>query len=432
MSEPTITCPNCHFEIKLTESLAAPLIEATRRQYEQAAAAKEQDFTKREEAIRIQQAKIAQERASIDEQVATKLVAEREQIAEQEAKQAKLLTATELNQKNKELADLQAVLKVRDEKLAEAQKAQAEIVRKHRELDDAKREIDLSIENKVQMSLAQVRAKAKQEAEDSLRLKVTEKEEQIAGMQRQIEDLKRRAEQGSQQLQGEALEVELESVLRAKFPTDIVEPVPKGEFGGDVIHRVIGAAGQVCGSILWETKRTKNWSDGWLAKLRNDQRTAKADLALIVTDALPKGITAFDLVDGVWVTEMRCAVPVAIALRQSLIELNGARQAAEGQQTKAQLVYQYLTGSRFRQRVEAIVENFTAMQSDLERERRATMRLWAKREEQIRGVIESTVGMYGDLQGIAGKALDEIEGLSVPLLESSPINNKIGDQNNIP
>src|SRR6185437_3861085 len=162
-----------------------------------------------------------------------------------------------------------------------------------------------------------------------------------------------------------------------------------------------------------------NWSDGWLAKLRNDQRVAKADLALIVTNALPKGTTAFDHVDGVWVTEMRCAVPVAIALRQSLIELNGARQAAQGQQTKAQLVYQYLTGSRFRQRVEAIVENFTAMQTDLDRERRATMRLWAKREEQIRGVIESTVGMYGDLQGIAGKALNEIEGLSMPLLESS-------------
>ena len=344
---------------------------------------------------------------------------ERKEIAEQEAKKAKLLTATELNQKDKELADLQDVLKARDAKLAEAQKAQAQLVRKQRELDDAKREMDLTIEKKVQESLGQVRAKAKQEAEDGLKLKVTEKEEQITAMQRQIEDLKRRAEQGSQQLQGEALEVELESILRAKFPTDIIEPVPKGEFGGDVIHRVIGASGQVCGSILWETKRTKNWSDGWLAKLRNDQRVAKADLALIVTNALPKGTTAFDHVDGVWVTEMRCAVPVAIALRQSLIELNGARQAAQGQQTKAQLVYQYLTGSRFRQRVEAIVENFTAMQTDLDRERRATMRLWAKREEQIRGVIESTVGMYGDLQGIAGKALNEIEGLSMPLLESS-------------
>ena len=421
MSEPTVICPNCHFEIKLTESLAAPLIEATRRQFEQAAAVKELDLATREETIRRQQSKIAQERASIDEQVATKLATERVQMAEQEAKKAKLLAAVELNDKDKELADLQAVLKVRDEKLAVAQKAQADIIRKHRELDDAKREMDLNIENKVQMSLAQVRAKAKQEAEDNLRLKVTEKEEQIAAMQRQIEELRRRAEQGSQQLQGEALEIELETVLRAKFPTDIVEPVPKGEFGGDVIHRVIGAGGQACGSILWETKRTKNWSDSWLAKLRNDQRAAKADLALIVTNALPKGITAFDIVDGVWVTEMRCAVPVAIALRQSLIELNGARQAAEGQETKAQLVYQYLTGSRFRHRVEAIVENFTAMQSDLERERRAMTRLWAKREEQIRGVIESTVGMYGDLQGIAGKALDEIEGLSVPLIESSPL-----------
>lgn len=420
MKEPTISCPNCRSEIKLTESLAAPLIEATRKRYEQAAATKEADIAKRETALKEAQDNVVKEKASIAEQVAAKLSSERKTIAEEEGRKARLMAATDIEQKTKEVADLQAVLKARDAKLQEAQKAQADLIRKERELDDAKREMDLTVEKKVQESLGAVRAKARQEAEEGLKLKVAEKEEQIAGMQRQIEDLKRRAEQGSQQLQGEALELELESMLRGKFPRDIFEPVPKGEFGGDIVHRVVGPSNQVCGTILWESKRTKNWSDGWLAKLRGDQRSAKADIALIVTSALPKGATTFDLIDGVWVTEARCAVPVAIALRQSLIELSGARQAAQGQQTKMELVYQYLTGPRFKQRVEAIVEKFSDMQSDLEKERKAAIRLWSKREAQIRGVIEATVGMYGDLQGIAGQALDEIEGLSLPLIEASP------------
>ena len=222
-----------------------------------------------------------------------------------------------------------------------------------------------------------------------------------------------KADQGSQQLQGEVLELELENTLRSKFPRDIIEPVPKGEHGGDILHRVIGTSGQLCGTILWESKRAKNWSDGWLTKLRDDQRTAKADIALIVTTSLPKGVKTFDLVDGVWITEAHCLAPVALALRQTLVELAATRLSQEGQQTKMELVYQYLTGPRFKHRIEAIVERFIDMQADLERERKAMTRLWAKREEQIRGVIESTVGMYGDLQGIAGRAMQEIESLDI-------------------
>jgi hypothetical protein len=186
-----------------------------------------------------------------------------------------------------------------------------------------------------------------------------------------------------------------------------------------VLHRVAGPLGQPCGTILWESKRTKNWSDGWLAKLREDQRAAKAELAVIVTQILPKDVEAFDLIDNVWVTTPRAAIPVAVALRHSMIELAAARKAGEGQQTKMELVYQYLTGPRFRHRIQAIVEKFTDMHEDLDKERKAMTRLWAKREEQIRGVIESTAGMYGDLQGIAGKTLQEIEGLALPALPNS-------------
>jgi len=417
MSEPTIICPNCKIEIKLTESLAAPLIESTRRDYEKRLALKDTDIAKKEEALREREAAVSQAMHAIDDQVAEKLLLERARIVAEESKKAKLALQTDIDQKSKELAELQDVLTQRDIKLAEAQKAQADLIRQKRELDDAKRELELTVEKRVQDGLSATREQAKKEAEEGLKLKVMEKEQTIASMQTQIEELKRRAEQGSQQLQGEVQELELEAVLRTKFPRDTIEPVPKGEFGGDALQRVIGPLGQQCGTILWESKRTKNWSDGWLAKLRDDQRTAKAEIAVIVSQTLPKGVESFDLIEGVWVAESRCAIPVATALRQSLIELSGSRLASEGQQTKTEMVYQYLTGPRFRHRIEAIVEKFTDMQSDLERERKTMTRLWAKREEQIRGVIDSTAGMYGDLQGIAGKSLQEIEGLELAALE---------------
>jgi hypothetical protein len=418
MIEPTIICPNCATEIKVTESLAAPLIQATRQEYEAKIAEKEADVSKREAELRAQKRAVADAKKAIDEQVAEKLKTEREVISAEEAKKAKLAVASDIDAKTKELAELQEVLEERNTKLEKAQKAQAELIRKQRELDDAKRELELTVEKRVQASVAEVREKAKKEAEDSLKLKVLEKEEQIASMQNKIEELKRKAEQGSQQLQGEVMELELEHTLRSKFPFDTIEPVAKGEFGGDVIQRVVSQMGLSCGAILWESKRTKNWSDAWLAKLRGDQRTAKAEIAVLISQALPKDTESFSNVDGVWVTAPKYALPLVMALRQTLIEVANSKQSQEGQQTKMELVYDYLTGPRFRHRVEAIVEKFSDMQTDLDREKKSMTRLWAKREAQIQGVIESTVGMYGDLQGIAGRALQEIEGLEVPLIES--------------
>lgn len=416
--EPTITCPSCKSEIKLTESLAAPLIEATKQQYEARLAESRKEFEKREAAITAAQKKLEQQQQDIEKTVGERVEAQRQKVALEEAAKAKLLNQDELKQRDEQLASLNELLEQRDKKLSEAQKAQAELLKKERALEDEKRELELTVQKRVTDEIGVVREKAKREAEEGMQLKVREKEEQIAGMQRQIEDLKRKAEQGSQQLQGEVFELELEELLRTRFPRDEVEPVPKGEFGGDLLHRVFGPNGQHCGTILWESKRTRNWSDGWLAKLRGDQRAAKAEVALIVSEALPKGMdSSFDLIEGVWVTEPRCALPVAMALRESLVSLAAARQASEGQQTKMELVYHYLMGPRFRHRIEAIVEKFTDMQVDLDRERKTMTKLWARREEQIRLVIESTAGMYGDLQGIAGRSLGEIEGLDIHLIE---------------
>jgi len=426
MDEPLIVCPNCATKIKLTESLAAPLIQAMRQEYESKLTQKEQEVLRREAAIKVQQHAMEQAKQTLDQQVEERLAAARAKIAMDEANKARQAVATDLETKSKELSELQQILQQRNVKLAEAQQAQAELLRKQRELDDARRELELTVEKRVQESLVMIKQMARQEAEDGLKLKVSEKEQQIASMQRQIEELKRKAEQGSQQLQGEAMELQLEVLLRHKFPLDSIEPVAKGESGGDVLQRIMGPSGQWCGSILWEFKRTKNWSDGWLAKLRNDQRSAKAELAILVSTALPKEIETFGQMEGVWVTETRLMLPLALALRQSLLDIANARQVQSGQENKMELVYHYLTGSRFRHRIEAIVEKFSDMQADLDKERKTMTRLWAKREMQIHGVIESTVGMYGDLQGIAGRALPEIEGLNPLMIDVQA--NKENDQ----
>lgn len=461
MTEPTIVCPKCQNEIKLTESLAAPLVESTKREFESRIAAQNAEFTKKELALRERETVLAKEKESVDQQIAEKLKAERAKIAAEEAKKAKLALGDDLEQKAKEVADLQIVLKQRDEKLAEAQKAQAELVRKQRELDDAKREMeltlekaqqsvheqvaekvkaekdkivaeesrkaklllsqdieqkakevsdlkdvlkqrdeklaeaqkaqaelirkqrelddakremDLTIEKRVQESLTTAREQGKKEAGEELQLRVMEKEQTILSMQKQIEELKRKAEQGSQQLQGEVLELQLESILSTRFPHDSINPVPKGEHGGDVVQKVITPTGSACGTLLWESKRTKNWQDGWLSKLREDQRAAKAEIAIIVSTVLPRGVEAFDQIDGVWITHPRTLVPVAMSLRQMLIEVNCARQATEGQQTKMEMIYHYLTGSKFRLRVQAIVEAFSNMADDLTKEKKTTLK----------------------------------------------------------
>lgn len=415
-------CPSCGADIKLTDSLAASLSAPIRKHYEKLMLEKDKDVSDRERAIREKEKSLADEKAAIEEKIAGKvneqLKLDRIKIAAEESKKAKLAMATDVEQKTKELAELQEVLKQRDTKLAEAQKAQADLLKKQRELDDAKRELELTVEKRVQSGLVAVRDQAKKEAEEDLQLKVKEKEQTISSMQKQIEELRRRAEQGSQQLQGEVQELEIEELLRTKFPFDTIEPVPKGEHGGDALQRVVNSLGQICGTIIWESKRTKNWSDGWLPKLREDQRAAKAEIAIIVTQALPKDVDIFDHVDGVWVIHPKVILPIAMMLRHSLIEIATARQSSEGQQTKMELVYHYLTGPNFRQRVQAIVEAFSSMQDDLMAEKKVITRQWSKRETQIDRVMQSTVGMYGDLQGIAGKSLPEIEALETVALEA--------------
>jgi hypothetical protein len=419
VNEPVIVCPKCKTGIPLTASLAAPVVEAARRKFENQLAKERAELLDREEALRKQQAAVEAAQRTIDSQVASRLKTRETAIAAEEKRKARLALESDLATRDRTITDLACTVDELNKKLTVAMGVEVECRRKERALDEKMREADVLVERRVSEGVATGELKVRQRIEAEASLKLAEKDKLLADAHRQLEEMQRRIQQGSQQLQGEVQELELEAILRARFPQDQFEPVPKGEFGGDALQRVVGPSGMKCGTIIWEFKRTKNWSDAWLAKLRSDQRTANAELAVIVSTALPKDIDAFDHVDGIWITSPRCVVAVALALRHLLIEVTATRLSGENQQTKMELIYQYLTGARFRHRIQAIVERVTDMHDDLDRERKTMVRLWAKREEQIRQVIESTAGMYGDLQGIAGRTMQEIEGLS-PLALPDP------------
>ena len=414
-AEQTMQCPQCGYEMKVTESLAAPLIAAVERKYQQQIREQQVAIDCREREIASRSAELDKQAADAErrmsEQVRIRLEAERKQVTAQETERAKRQVAAELDRQAGELKDREARLESLTGKLKAAQEQEADFLRQKRALEDERRELKLQVERQVQQELEAVRRQAKSQAEEQMGLQVRDKDEAIQVLRRQIDELKRKAEQGSQQAQGEVLEIQAEQQLRARFPMDEIQPVAKGQFGGDLLHTVRDGAGQPCGTILWEFKRTQNWSASWLAKLRGDQRTAGAEVAVLATQTLPRDITLFDQLEGVWVSSLACTLPVAVALRLALIELARVRRAGEGEETKAQQVYSYLTGAQFRHRVETIAEKFTDMRADLDQERKFMERLWAKREKQLELVLKASEGINGDLQAIAGRTLDAIDAL---------------------
>ena len=418
MPEATIVCPKCEHEFAITEAVTSSIEAKLQARYSEEEAKREEVLAAREQTITASQVALSKAQSTLDERVAAKLQTERAAIASDEAKKARRALDSDLTGKDRMITELGETINTMNAKLGDAQKAQADLLRKQRELDEAKREVELTVEKRVQESIGSARAQAKREAEDELKMRVADKEHTIAAMTKQIEDLKRRAEQGAQQPQGEVAELMLEANLHARFPRDIIEPVPKGEFGADAIHRVATATGQVAGTILWESKRTKNWKADWLPKLRENQRAVKAEIAVIVSHVLPKDVESFDIIDGVWVASPRFALPLASVLRQSLIDLADARVVGEGQQTKMELIYNYLTGTGFKQRVHALVEQLTEMEESLRKEQKWMTSKWAERGMQLELILKATAGMYGDLRGIAGRSLPQVEGLTLPALGS--------------
>lgn len=243
-------------------------------------------------------------------------------------------------------------------------------------------------------------------------LKDREKDKKMADLVEQIELWKAKAQQGSQQTQGEVLELELEELLKREFPDDEIKEVKKGQRGADVIQTVIDKRGQPCGTILWESKNAQ-WDNQWIGKLKEDQRQAKAHLAVLVITDPPGKLETFTFKDGVWIVVRKMIVPLALALRFDLVRLNYEKLSSVGKNEKMEVLYQYITSVEFTHRIEAIVEAFGNLQEEMEREKRWFQTKWARQEKQLRKVIDHTQGMYGDLQGVIGKSLPDIKTLQL-------------------
>jgi hypothetical protein len=394
-----------HVEIKDRDDQLGEL-----RQQLQTAQDKELAARKREREIEQIKAQLDQEKLELEQNLQRKLEDGRAELIQQTRAKAREELGVELKDREAALAEMQA-------KVQQAQQKELAFLKEKRELEEKARNVELEVTRRTQDELKKVREQAVKELDGQHRLKLLEKEQQVEALRRQIEDLKRSAEQGSQQAQGEVLEVALEELLTDLFRKDSIEPVPKGVRGADVIQRVFDDNGMDCGLILWESKRTRHWSKDWLPKLRDDLRAVGASRSVIVSEQLPEHVRHFGQVDGVWVVSWVCVHPVAVALREGLIGAAKARRALEGQHGKMELVYNYLIGQEFFNRVSGIVEAFVTMGQDLEEEKRAFTTRWNKRAKQLDRVLVNTSGLYGDLQGIVGSTLPEIKGISLTALD---------------
>lgn len=356
---------------------------------------------------------------ALQQRLEARIKADYEQRAEQAVAEARKQAAAEAFARWKK--EHQGTL---DRLQAEAREAQLEnkqlrdkelaFLKKERQLKQQQEELELEIERQLQRRLEQTRVEVQKAAEERYALRLREKDKMLEDQKKLVAEMQRKAEQGSMQMQGEVMELALEDWLISEFPFDQVEEVKKGARGADVRQTVRDRQGQACGRMLYETKRTKRFSEGWITKLKDDLREQGADLAVLVTEAMPADMPHFGERQGVWICSFQELPHLIPVLRTLLVRVAAAYTSQENKGEKMHLLYDYLTGPEFRQQVEAIVEGFTTMKGDLDKEKRAMQRAWKQREKQIERVLQSTVEMYGAIQGIGGQAIAPIRQLELP------------------
>lgn len=401
MNEFKITCPNCEEEFELTETLAETAVAEMRKQVLAESKKREDSLVEREEKISASEADLTRSKANIASEVARQVSDEQKKIKKQAEKEAKADVATEVEDLEKKLA---AETKQR-------KKAETEELRLRNEAEDLakdKDEWDLEKKRQLEKERKTIKSEVQKTVDEETRLKLAEKDKTIADMEKKVIEAQRTAAQGSQQTQGEVLELDIQDALERKFPLDEIEEVKKGQRGADIRQEVYSAPGVRAGTILWETKNAENWGADWIQKVKQDARDSKAEIPVIVSTVLPKGVRVFGEVDGVWVCEPAFATVIGVALRTGLVEASDARRASEGAATKAERLYQYMMSPEFRSWLEGIAEPFQQMQSDLVSEKRTMYARWNKREKQLERVMTSVAGLSGDLQGIAGDELPEL------------------------
>jgi hypothetical protein len=389
----SITCPTCKTEIPLTAAISHQVEERLRAEFE----------IEREKLVTEQ----AQQLVNKDAERDTAVAKAREELAA-------LAEARAAERMSTQLRDLETQVAEQEKLRRDAEERELELRQAKRELENERESLQLQLQRRLDEERTAIAARATQQADEKWQLKLRERDLVIEQMNKRIDGLQAAADPKRSGLQGEVLEREIEDVLREAFPADAIEPVKSGKRGADVVQRVRSGRGD-CGSLLWESKNHKHWSDGWIDKLRGDQQAEKADIAIVVTSALPQGVDHIDFVRGVWVCDFNSVLPLAITLRQQLDAISQARIVDANRSQVADGVYEYICGQEFQHYVTNTVVAALRMKTELDAERAAIERLFKKREKQIEAQILNLAGLYGGLQGVAGGALQPVAALELPL-----------------
>ncbi len=394
----TITCPNCKQPIPLNEAMTSQIHEKFRNEYEEKTKSIEKELAKKQQALAIKEKQLAHSEKTMNEEVAKRVKHETETLIKKAEEKAQADVAVKVKH-------YEQSLKEKDKKLQEVQEKELKFIKQAEELEQREKALEIEVAKRAKLEAQRLAEDARKKAKEDVAVELTDLKGQLQEKDKRLK-----------QAQGEVLEIELEELLKTHFPNDQIEPVAKGIKGADVLQRVYSKNGTYCGTIIWESKRTKNWGHDWVDKLKDDQREAKAEVAVLMSIVLPKDVTNITNLKGVWVTSFESAMGLAKVLRNSIMQVANAKRAVEGKNEKMEVLYRYLSSAEFRQRVEAVVETFTSMREDLEKEKKALTNVWSKREKQIDRVVNNMMGMYGDMQGIIGASLPELKGLGLKAL----------------
>ncbi len=414
----TIKCPNCNTNIDVNDILYHQLEDelkqkniAEQKKLQEATAKKEEEFKKAKEVLKAQQEDIKEQQEKFDEELkkATQLQLKVEKQKLQESIKKELE-----EEQSESIALLKKELDEKSDQVKELNKSKAEIEKLKREKEEITSQVQAEAEIALTQRLQEEKQLIQKASDEQNELKLKQKEEQLKQLQEQLQIAQRKAEQGSMQLQGEVQELAIEEYLADKYPFDVIEEIKKGARGADCIQIVHTREVQNCGKIYYESKRTKDFQKTWIEKFKADMRDKGVDVGVLVSEVLPSDMDRMGLVDGVWVCTFEEFKGLSSVLRDGVIKIHHAKKSEENKTDKMSLLYGYLTSTEFSMQIEAIVEGFTTMKSDLETEKRSMARIWKQRDKQIDKVLENTIGMYGSIKGIAGNAIGNVKALELP------------------
>ena len=397
-----INCPKCGHEFNVEDVLAKQIEEKYRNEMNLSITKIQEDYATKELSLKQRENEIKQQQAGIDLKVTEKLKME----TDKAVKQLKTQFEQQYEQRLKTLSDETESAK---KEISDLKNAKIENEQLKRKLKDQEQDLVLKYEQKLTERLQHETETIQRRESERVDLKLKERDELIGSLSKQVEEMRRKAEQGSMQMQGEIQELAIEEILRSMFPIDLIEEVGKGIKGADVIHIVRNKIGTDCGKILYESKRTKSFVQDWISKLKADALIVKADLLVIITEALPDGIEKIGQKDGVWICTYNDFKGLVIILRESLIKIAEAYSSQTNKGEKMQMLYDYLTSNEFLLQVSAIVEGFSSLQDSYIREKRAMERIWKEREKQLEKVLLNTNHFIGSIKGIAGTSIPQLK-----------------------